>query len=137
YNSSTIRFNPIAPLKLLRYPNVTLVIIYVSIISSLIHLQYISVPRNFSQRYNLSSSTIGLLFIAPAAGCAIGSLLGGKYSDFVLRKKRSENGDFSYQEMRIYGIWVGALLVPSSYFTYGWLLENNFNIIVLMILWFV
>ncbi|CAG8740053.1 3949_t:CDS:2, partial [Cetraspora pellucida] len=108
-HSSTIRFNPIAPLN---------------------------VPRNFSQRYNLSSSTVGLLFIAPAAGCAIGSLLGGKYSDFVLHKKRSENGDFSYPEMRIQSIWVGAFLVPSSYLTYGWLLENNFNIIVLMILWF-
>ncbi|CAG8593950.1 22889_t:CDS:2 [Gigaspora margarita] len=134
--SSTIRFNPIAPLKLLRYPNVTLVIIYVSIISSIIHLQYVSVPRNFSQRYNLSSSTIGLLFIAPAAGCAFGSLLGGKYSDFVLRKKKAENADFNYPEMRIYSAWSGAILVPCSYLAYGWLLENNYNLIVLMILWF-
>ncbi|KAF0370102.1 MFS general substrate transporter [Gigaspora margarita] len=120
--STTPRFNPISPLKLLRYPNVTLVVIYVSIISSTIHLQYISVPRNFSQRYNLSSSTIGLLFIAPAAGCAFGSLLSGKYSDFVLRKK-TENSDSSYPEMRIYSAWSGALLVPCSYLAYGWLLE--------------
>ncbi|CAG8609596.1 15859_t:CDS:2 [Dentiscutata erythropus] len=134
--SPAIRFNPFAPLKLLRYPNVTLVIIYVSIISSIIQLQYISVPRNFSQRYNLSSSTIGLLFIAPAAGCAFGSLLSGKYSDFILRKKKAENGDFSYPEMRIQSVWGGAFLVPSSYLAYGWLLENNFNVIVLMILWF-
>ncbi|CAG8566031.1 1690_t:CDS:2 [Gigaspora rosea] len=135
-NASTkTRFNPIAPLKLLRYPNVTLVVIYISIISSTIHLQYVSVPRNFSQRYNLSSSTIGLLFIAPAAGCAFGSLLGGKYSDFVLRKK-TENADSSYPEMRIHSAWSGALLVPCSYLAYGWLLENNYNLIVLMILWF-
>ncbi|KAF0472158.1 MFS general substrate transporter [Gigaspora margarita] len=133
--STTPRFNPISPLKLLRYPNVTLVVIYVSIISSTIHLQYVSVPRNFSQRYNLSSSTIGLLFIAPAAGCAFGSLFGGKYSDFVLRKK-TENSDSSYPEMRIHSAWSGALLVPCSYLAYGWLLENNYNLIVLMILWF-
>ncbi|RIB09596.1 major facilitator superfamily domain-containing protein [Gigaspora rosea] len=94
--STTTRFNPIAPLKLLRYPN------------------YVSVPRNFSQRYNLSLSTIGLLFIAPAAGCAFGSLLGGIYSDLVLRKKRAENADTSYPEMRIHSAWSGALLVSCS-----------------------
>ncbi|KAF0432782.1 MFS general substrate transporter [Gigaspora margarita] len=134
--SFTTRFNPIAPLKLLRHPNVILVIIYTSILSSIIHIQYISVPRNFSQRYNLPSSTVGLLFVAPAVGCAFGSLLGGKYSDFVLRKKKAEKGGFSYPEMRIHSAWGGALLVPSSYLIYGWLLEKNFNLIVLMILWF-
>ncbi|RIB22983.1 major facilitator superfamily domain-containing protein [Gigaspora rosea] len=86
--SSTTRFNPIAPLKLLRHPNVILVIIYTSILSCIIHIQYISVPRNFSQRYNLLSSTIGLLFVAPAVGCAFGSLLGGKYSDLFCVKRK-------------------------------------------------
>ncbi|CAG8721254.1 15462_t:CDS:2, partial [Gigaspora rosea] len=60
--SSTTRFNPIAPLKLLRHPN--------------------------SLRW--------------------------KIFRFVLRKKKAENGGFSYPEMRINSAWGGALLVPSS-----------------------
>ncbi|CAJ0901261.1 15499_t:CDS:2, partial [Entrophospora sp. SA101] len=38
------RFNPLAPLKLLRYPGGTLMIIYISIVSSIIQLQFVSVP---------------------------------------------------------------------------------------------
>ncbi|CAG8462774.1 31179_t:CDS:2 [Gigaspora margarita] len=89
-NSSTTRFNPIAPLKLLRHPNVILVIIYTTV------------------------------------GCAFGSLLGGKYSDFVLRKKKAEKGGFSNPEMRIHSAWGGALLVPSSYLIYGWFIGKEF-----------
>ncbi|CAG8650171.1 1962_t:CDS:2, partial [Scutellospora calospora] len=133
---SKSNFNPFVPLKLLVYPNVILLVIYISIISSIMIIQNISVPQNFSARtYNLQSSSIGLLFLAPAVGYAIGSIVGGKYSDFMLQKA-SKNGEIICPEIRIKSVTVGALLVPSSYLAYGWLLENNYNIYVLMTLWF-
>ncbi|CAG8777700.1 1820_t:CDS:2, partial [Gigaspora margarita] len=110
--ASQNRFNPIAPLKLLGYPNVTLVIIYVSFVSSVLTIQNLSVPQNFSARiYKLPPSSIGLLFLAPAVGYAIG-------------------------KMRIKSATVGVLIIPCSYLAYGWLLEHNFDIYTLMILWF-
>ncbi|CAG8802661.1 26825_t:CDS:2, partial [Gigaspora margarita] len=134
--ASQNRFNPIAPLKLLGYPNVMLVVIYVSFVSSILTIQNISVPQNFSARiYKLPPSSIGLLFLAPAVGYAIGSLVGGKYSDFVLQRARKK-GESVYPEMRIKSATVGVLIIPCSYLAYGWLLEHNFDIYTLMILWF-
>ncbi|RIB09459.1 major facilitator superfamily domain-containing protein [Gigaspora rosea] len=97
----------------------------------------LNVPRNFSARpYNLLPSSIGLLFLAPAIGYALGSLIGGKYSDFVLQRVNKEGSEIICSEMRIKGATVGALIIPCSYLVYGWLLADNFNIYILMILWF-
>ncbi|CAG8776185.1 4727_t:CDS:1, partial [Gigaspora rosea] len=83
-------------------------------------IQNISVPRNFSARpYDLLPSSIGLLFLAPAIGYALGSLIGGKYSDFVLQRVKKEGSEIFCSEMRIKGATVGALIVPCSYLVYG------------------
>ncbi|KAF0492852.1 MFS general substrate transporter [Gigaspora margarita] len=136
-SSSKNRFNPFAPLKLLAYPNFVLTVTYMSIILSMITLQNISVARNFSARsYNLAPSTIGLLFLAPTLGNSFGSAIGGKCSDFILQRARKNGVEIICPEMRIKSATIGALMVPCSYLVYGWLLTNNFNMYVLMILWF-
>ncbi|RIB25568.1 major facilitator superfamily domain-containing protein, partial [Gigaspora rosea] len=133
-SNPSLRFNPISPLKLFKYPNITLVIIYICISTSLIHIQHISIPTNFSVRYNFTTSQIGLFFIAPDFGYMLGSLLGGKYSDF-LSQKLLISGDY-YPEVRIKGAWFGSLLIPITCFIYGWLLEINFNVYILGIVLF-
>ncbi|CAG8823097.1 24962_t:CDS:2, partial [Racocetra persica] len=70
--SSQNNFNPIAPLKLLGY----------------------------KRSYNLSPSFIGLLFLAPTMGFVIGSLVGGKDSDFMLLRARKKD-ESVYPETRI------------------------------------
>ncbi|CAG8773380.1 2229_t:CDS:2, partial [Dentiscutata erythropus] len=80
------KFNPISPLKLLKYPNITLVIIYICISTLLMHIQGISIPINFSARYNFTTSQIGLFFISQSFGLMFGSILGGKYSDYLAQK---------------------------------------------------
>ncbi|CAG8735098.1 22113_t:CDS:2, partial [Dentiscutata erythropus] len=129
------KFNPISPLKLFKYPNITLVIIYICISTLLIHIQNISIPINFSARYNFTTSEIGLFFIAPCFGYMLGSLLGGKYSDYLSQKLLSISGDYC-PEVRIKGAWFGSLLIPITCFIYGWLLEINSNIYVLGIILF-
>ncbi|CAG8660233.1 8781_t:CDS:2, partial [Scutellospora calospora] len=131
---SQFRFNPITPLKLLKYPNVTLVVIYITVIYTIIHIQNISVPRNFSTKYKLSEASIGLLFLAPCAGFIFGSFIGGKYSDFLLKK--TLNSDGTLPEIRILSVWFGTLLIPITCFIYGWLLEDNFRYEVLLVVWF-
>ncbi|CAG8742014.1 1756_t:CDS:2, partial [Dentiscutata erythropus] len=129
------KFNPISPLKLFKYPNITLVILYIYISTLLIHIQNISIPINFSARYNFTTSEIGLFFIAPCFGYMLGSLLGGKYSDYLSQKLLSISGDYC-PEVRIKGAWFGSLLIPITCFIYGWLLEINYNIYVLGIILF-
>ncbi|KAF0492851.1 MFS general substrate transporter [Gigaspora margarita] len=136
-SSSNKRFNPCSLLKLLGYPSFILTVIYMSILLAMIVLQNISVARNFSARsYNLAPSSIGLLFLAPTLGNSIGSAVGGKYSDFILQKAKKNGAENIRPEMRIKSAFVGALMVPCFYLVYGWLLTIDFNIYVLMILWF-
>ncbi|CAG8488776.1 16045_t:CDS:2 [Cetraspora pellucida] len=133
--NSILRLNPVAPLKLFKYPYITLIITYICISTLLIHIQNISIPINFSARYNFTASEIGIYFIAPSFGLMLGSLLGGKYSDYISQKSILNSGDYC-PEVRIKSAWFGSLIIPVTCFIYGWLLEINFNIYVLGILLF-
>ncbi|CAG8583598.1 3076_t:CDS:2, partial [Scutellospora calospora] len=132
---SQFRFNPITPLKLLRCPNVALVVTYVTVVYTIIQVQNISVPRNFFVKYNLSNSVIGLLFLAPCAGFITANFIGEKYSKYLIQKKLNADGTFS-PEVRILSVWFGSLLIPITCFVYGWLLEDNFRYEVLLVIWF-
>ncbi|RIB04024.1 major facilitator superfamily domain-containing protein, partial [Gigaspora rosea] len=134
-SNPNLRFNPLSPLKLLKYPNITIIIIYICISTLLMHMQNISIPVNYSSRYNFTTLEIGLFFIAPSLGYMLGSLIGGKYSDFLAQKFLSSTGDY-HPEVRIKAAWFGSLLLPISCFIYGWLLEINFNVYVLGIILF-
>ncbi|CAG8647614.1 2838_t:CDS:2, partial [Racocetra persica] len=134
--NTSLRFNPIAPLKLFKYPNITLIITYICISTLLIHIQNISIPINFSARYNFTTSEIGIFFIAISFGYMFGSLFGGKYSDFLSKKAILISGGDYCPEVRIKSAWFGSLLIPITCIIYGWLLDINFNIYVLAILIF-
>ncbi|CAG8689739.1 6943_t:CDS:2 [Funneliformis caledonium] len=99
------KFNPLLPLTLLKYPNITL-----------------------SKQYNLSTSYIGLAFLAPGAGYLIGSLIGGRWTDFVLAKAKRKNNDISYPEMRIHSVWFSTFFLTISYTAYGWFVQANLHI---------
>ncbi|CAG8817015.1 46255_t:CDS:2, partial [Gigaspora margarita] len=110
------RFNPFLPLALLRYPNLSLPILYISMIFSVMYVQSILVPRTFSTKFNLSPSNIGLVFLSPGIGYSLGSVVSGSYSDFILAKNRKKYGSV-YPEMRI-SIGFGAFIVFSGSSTY-------------------
>ncbi|CAB5187800.1 unnamed protein product [Rhizophagus irregularis] len=77
--------NPLASLILFRYPNLSIVLSYISLFLSLIYIQAALIPREFNRIYHLSSSHTGLVFLSPAAGYMFGSVLGGRYSDYIIR----------------------------------------------------
>ncbi|CAG8488794.1 16046_t:CDS:2 [Cetraspora pellucida] len=132
----SLRFNPIAPLKLFKHPHIILIVTYICISTIILQIQNISIPINFSARYNFTSSQIGMFLIAPSSGFMLGSLLGGKYSDYLSKKSILSSGGVYYPEVRIKSAWFGSLLFPVTGFIYGWLLDISFNIYVLAILIF-
>ncbi|RIB05491.1 major facilitator superfamily domain-containing protein [Gigaspora rosea] len=121
------RFNPFLPLALLHYPNLSLPILYISMIFSVMYVQSILVPKTFSAKFNLSPSNIGLVFLSPGIGYSLGSVVSGSYSDFILAKNRKKYGSI-YPEMRISSIWFGSVLVPVSLLAYGWFIVKNVHI---------
>ncbi|CAJ0648815.1 12096_t:CDS:2 [Entrophospora sp. SA101] len=132
---SKYRFNPLTPLKLLRHPNGTLMIIYICIMSSITQLQFISVPVNFATRYHLTSSQIGSLFFVSGFGFMIGSYIGGKSSDIVMRRANKKNGT-AHPEARIHSVWISAVLLPTCCLIYGWLVEKEVHMAGPLIAWF-
>lgn len=123
--SSQKSYNPLSPISLLKYPNLTLIILYKIWVTSTIYVQNILIPERFAITYGLSASQIGLVFLAPGLGLMSGSLIGGKLSDYVLSKKMKKNGGNYLPELRLYSAWFGSILIPLAYFSFGWLLENG------------
>ncbi|CAB4473666.1 MFS general substrate transporter [Rhizophagus irregularis] len=130
------KVNPLIPLKLLRFPNVALKIVYMSSIWAFMYVQNVIIPT-FSDTYKLSSFTIGLTFLAPGIGYLIGSVIGGRYSDYVLAKYESDHDGQSYPEVRLKSIWIGSILIPISYCAFGWLLQFKINLIFPIIAMFI
>ncbi|GBB89131.1 hypothetical protein RclHR1_15810002 [Rhizophagus clarus] len=122
------KVNPLTPLKLLRFPNVALKIIYMSSIWAFMYVQNVIIPT-FSDTYDLSSFIIGLIYLAPGIGYLIGSVVGGRYSDYVLAKYESRHDGQSYPEVRLKSIWIGSILIPISYCAFGWFLQFKINLI--------
>ncbi|CAG8523293.1 4234_t:CDS:2 [Cetraspora pellucida] len=122
------RFNPFSSLALLRYPNLTLTVFYISAVFSVIYILNTLIPRTFSSKFNLSTSNIGLVFLSPGLGYCLGSVASGCYSDFLLSKISARYGDI-YPEVRINGVWLGSALVPVSLLAYGWSIVKNAHII--------
>jgi len=106
-----------------------------SSIWALSYVQDVIIPT-FHDIYDLSSSTIGLTFLAPGIGYLIGSVVGGRYSDYVLAKYESEHNGSSYPEVRLNSIWIGSILVPISYCAFGWMLHFKINLIFRIIAMF-
>ncbi|CAG8718010.1 25082_t:CDS:2 [Dentiscutata erythropus] len=121
------RFNPFLPLTLLRYPNLSLVVLYVSIVFSVMFAQNTLIPTTFSAKYNMSPSNIGLVFLSPGIGFILGSIISGSYSDFILNRSRKKYGSID-PEIRIKGGWLGSTLVPITLLAYGWFIVKNVHI---------
>jgi predicted MFS family arabinose efflux permease len=122
------QFNPLSSFKFLRYPNVLLAIIYISSIWLTTWANYIIIPNVYSSQYKISSSIIGLIFLAPGIGFMIGSMIGGIYSDYIVLKFTMNKDEAIYPEIRLRSIWFACIIVPVSFLAYGWLLYTNSKI---------
>jgi hypothetical protein len=79
-------FNPLRPLICMRKPINALLITFNALSLGAQFCMNNTLPISFHDVYHLSESTIGLCFCAGGLGSVCGSLLGGRYSDYVIRK---------------------------------------------------
>ncbi|KAF9431307.1 hypothetical protein BGZ94_000014 [Podila epigama] len=79
-------FNPLRPLLCLLVPTNSLLVGFNALaLASQFSLNN-TLPISFSQIYHLDETMIGLCFCAGGLGSALGSILGGRYSDYVMRR---------------------------------------------------
>ncbi|CAO3570454.1 unnamed protein product [Mortierella alpina] len=79
-------FNPLRPLVCLRKPTNALLVGFNALALGAQFSMNNTLPISFYKIYHLSESTIGLCFCAGGFGSVVGSVLGGRYSDYVMRQ---------------------------------------------------
>ncbi|KAJ8660378.1 hypothetical protein O0I10_003835 [Lichtheimia ornata] len=122
--------NPIAALNFMRYPNVSLVVLFLGILFFGFYLLNSNFTRIYNNQYGFDSGTVGLFYLPLAGGFIIGSLVGGRYSDRLYMRRVTMLKEISkspYPELRIggvvlYGAMVGLLL---AFTAFGWCVEKN------------
>ncbi|KAK9760924.1 Dityrosine transporter 1, variant 2 [Basidiobolus ranarum] len=125
--------NPFKPLYFLRYPAVLLITVYPGIIFGVLFLLLTLLSETYAERYSLTSSQIGFCYGAEGAGSILGTVFGGVYTDYTLRKQMKANGGFHKPEMRLHSLWIGSFLVPVGCLVYGWLLHFETHYILPLI----
>ncbi|KAF9105232.1 hypothetical protein BGX27_009717 [Mortierella sp. AM989] len=79
-------FNPLRPLLCLRKPTNTLLVLFNALALGSQFCMNNTLPISFHDNYQLSESLIGACFCASGFGSVVGSLIGGRYSDYVMRR---------------------------------------------------
>ncbi|ORY01798.1 MFS general substrate transporter [Basidiobolus meristosporus CBS 931.73] len=125
--------NPFKPLYYLRYPAVILITLYPGIIFGVLFLLLTLLSETYTDRYHLSSAQIGFCYGAEGAGSILGTVFGGVFTDYTLRKQMKAHGGVHKPEMRLHSLWIGSILVPVGCFVYGWLLHFDTHFVLPLI----
>ncbi|ORY89210.1 major facilitator superfamily domain-containing protein [Syncephalastrum racemosum] len=112
--------NPLVAVKLLRYPNVVLVVLFSGFFANF--------SRIYTEQYKLDTGTVGLCYLPQAIGSIVGGNTGGRLSDKTY-KRRIHSVDKSkiYPEMRINGpfLYFAFVLQLFAQIAYGWCIQMN------------
>ncbi|KAJ1976865.1 hypothetical protein H4R35_002516, partial [Dimargaris xerosporica] len=88
--SPTVLVNPLLPLYYMRYIYVAIVITNITMVYGNIYAMTTTMPADFARIYHLSTSQVGLTYIAQGVGNVLGSVAGGNFADFMLARARKQ-----------------------------------------------
>ncbi|KAI0049392.1 MFS general substrate transporter [Auriscalpium vulgare] len=126
--------NPIPPLRLVlrRWNNVAILTASGLIFGFSYCIAY-TCARTLEDRYGMDALDTGLVLLSFGAGSIAGSILGGRWSDRVLRRLKAANGGQSVPEMRLQSIKPAMVPLPLSVIAYAWLAEKHQHIATLCV----
>ncbi|KAF7117689.1 hypothetical protein CNMCM5793_006812 [Aspergillus hiratsukae] len=109
----------IRPTKMLLFaPIVTIMAVYIALIYGYMYLLFTTFTFIFIDQYGFNSGEAGLAYLGVGIGFILGLLATGFYSDTVVKKKRQSG--VSKPEDHLIPLIFGAILIPISFFFYGW-----------------
>lgn len=83
--------------------------------------------------YSYGSLKIGLVVLAFGIGNILASMIGGKYSDMVLKKLKKKNGGVGNPEMRLRSTVLAMPILVASFLAYAWTAEEKVHIAALVV----
>jgi hypothetical protein len=87
-------------------------------------------PRIFEGQYGFTEKSIGLTYLGTGIGSFLGLVAMGIASDRVVAALTKRNGGKPKPEYRLPLMVLGAVVIPTGLFLYGWTAEKKVHYIV-------
>jgi len=123
---------PMHSLVLLLYPPVVLVISYSSICFAVIYFFNMSITYEYSREpYNFKQIIVGLLYIPNSITYVAASIIGGRWTDHLLKKHAmAHNGELAPESRIGWNVVTAVVLFPPACLIFGWTIDYG-------VFWFV
>ncbi|KAK1589802.1 major facilitator superfamily transporter [Colletotrichum navitas] len=120
-------FNPMGVFRQFRYPNVLAANFACGLLGFNQYGLLGSIRRVINPRFNLTSPLIsGLFYLAPGAGLLVGSTIGGRVSDYTVKRYiRKRNGLRLPQDRLNSSLPAVFIVLPAGTLIFGWSLQKE------------
>lgn len=126
--------DPLKIILLLRFPAVSLTVLWASTTFGCLYFLNISIETTFSEApYNFSTLIVGLLYIPNSLGYLIASLFGGRWLDHIMKREAMKAGRVDEKGRLIFrpedrmkeNAWIAGVVFPVALIWYGWSAEKG------------
>ncbi|OJK02619.1 hypothetical protein ASPACDRAFT_39929 [Aspergillus aculeatus ATCC 16872] len=131
----SIFLEPFKILAYLQFPPVLLTVYYASSTFACYYAVSITLQTLFSEApYSFSPIIVGLVYIPCALGSIVASLLGGRWTDHIMRRRaksagrlNSETGQIQYLPGDRMGenAWLASVIYPAAGLWFGWTIDKG------------
>ncbi|TFK48710.1 MFS general substrate transporter [Heliocybe sulcata] len=126
---SFLDINPLPPIALvMRRGNNAAILVASGFIFGFGYCISYTCSRNLTSIYGYDALKIGLVLLSYGAGSMCGSILGGRWSDWVFRSLKNKHGGNSHAEMRLESTKIMMVVLPLVSVAYGWLVQKHVHI---------
>ncbi|XMA13158.1 hypothetical protein WAI453_005949 [Rhynchosporium graminicola] len=134
--------DPLSVITYLRFPAVALTVYLASVTFGSLYVLNISIQKTFSESpYSFKTIIVGLLYIPNSVGYILASLIGGRWTDYIMHREARAAGrydssgrlDFRPEDRMRENAWIAAVMFPGALVWYGWTAEKGIVWIVPMI----
>ncbi|ATY58654.1 MFS multidrug resistance transporter, putative [Cordyceps militaris CM01] len=122
-------FAPLKVLLFLRFPPVLITVVLAAFAFGSLFVMNITVQQQFAKPpYSYSQLTVGLLYIPSGLGYIVGSLLGGRWLDYIMAREAVKANRYNDKGKLIYlpedrlreNAWIAVTVYPCGLLLFGW-----------------
>lgn len=126
--------DPLSVLLYLRFPAVLITVYLASITFGSLYMLNIAIQQTFSERpYGFSAIVLGLLYIPSSIGYIVASVIGGRWSDYIMHREARAAGRYDEAGKLMFrpedrmreNAWLAAVIFPGALIWYGWTAEKG------------
>lgn len=117
-------YSPLKAFIFIRYPPVFLAMAYSAPCFAALYVQNMTLTYMYSKApYNFTPILVGLVYIPNSVTYFIASIWGGKFNDYLLKKKIEKYGIVAPEARFGINVYVAAAILPCSLLITGWCLK--------------